>query len=211
MKVFYLIVCMTLLFSCSEKPTALAPDAYRKFLSSSESGIVKVIKQDGLEFKMQLVPPQYAAYIESGRQLSDSLVYKKVLSEKAKYMTFRLSISQLNEEGEKAENRVLWKEVGKYEEYKKRIESMNFYIKDYFELVADGKTFVPAISNLENTYGLSESLNITLVFVPESDADKEVLYSNDLDIIWNDVEFKSGIHHFKFDKEHIQNIPDLNI
>ncbi len=98
--------------------------------------------------------------------------------------------------------------ISNYSEYSRRISTMNFRMNEYITLKTDTVKFTPVLSSLENTYGLSKALNINVVFSP-GENHKDVVNSETLDFILSDDIFNTGISHFVFRREAIEQIPEF--
>lgn len=86
---------------------------------------------------------------------------------------------------------------------------MSFEIERYTTLKIGGKTYRPVLSALENVYGLTDSRNITFVFVPESKEEKTFYQSERLQLSFDDEIFNTGINHFTFNREDLNNTPSF--
>jgi hypothetical protein len=84
---------------------------------------------------------------------------------------------------------------------------LNFGWEDMAELHCGTRVYKPVLSTLENTYGLTKTRNVMLVFAPAEKGDTEFGTSPDLDIVLDNTVFGTGIQHFRFSRTDLSNVP----
>ncbi|MBS1914305.1 MAG: hypothetical protein JST22_20110 [Bacteroidetes bacterium] len=88
--------------------------------------------------------------------------------------------------------------------------ALNEQLKEHLELRADGCTYRPVVTALDNDAGMSGHINITAIYVDESDPHRLVKARN-LDVAFDDPLFGCGISHFQFRGEDIDRRLHLDI
>lgn len=198
-----LVGCYLLLLSCAEKPSNI--ESYLKWLNKEENGILKSKKINGLIISVKYLPAEYLVYKdmeqETGKNIKDSLM--KAYSNSK---TFLLTIAPDKEKEDQSD--VMYKGIKNYKEYQERVMDMNFDMASYVTLKTETGEFKPVLTNLENTYSLSKSRNIILVFVPNQKEDFNKV--NRWDLTYEDPFFEAGIMHFDFKQQDLTNIPAIN-
>lgn len=84
---------------------------------------------------------------------------------------------------------------------------LNFGWEEMAELRCGDRVYTPVLSTLENTYGLSKTRNVMLVFAPTAKGDDALSTAKDLDIVLNNTVFSTGIQHFRFSRTDLSNVP----
>jgi hypothetical protein len=100
------------------------------------------------------------------------------------------------------ETDVMMTNLASFEEYKFRVNDLNFNVMEDVTLDMKERSIHPILTNLENTYGLSTGRTINLVF-NEEDLMKELSDQDELRFTYTDQHFGTGIHHFSFSKEEV--------
>lgn len=179
------------------------------WLNAPKNGFVRSKTVNGLRLTVKYLPPEYQVLQEvKNMQSANKPLLDSLLAMYAKNHAFLLTIAPDKDNGGNGD--IMYREVYNYSEYKARVLDMNFEMGKYITLKAGGRTFSPVLSTLENTYSLTEKRNIYLVFAGEK-SQKELLNAPRLDLIFADELFHTGINHFVFKKENIQNLPLGNL
>lgn len=200
----FLFFCIITLNACNKDFTT-EKEMY-KWMSNPENGLIKSRSINGIKITAKYFPPEYLLYkdLKTYDEFSPSL--KDSLMEWYKFNhTFLLNIA-LDEENAKDID-VMRYGVRNYEEYKEKFISMNFDLTDYLSLKMKDKKLAPVLTNLENVYGLSNDRNIHVVF----STDEKTGYDDfeELDLVYNDEIFETGINHFVFHKKDIESTPAI--
>ncbi len=101
----------------------------------------------------------------------------------------------------------MFEKITKFEEYKDRVYNLNFEMDKLVEMSLDGGSiaYAPVLFNTENTYGLTKEIKINIVFAPQKSV-QEFTVAKELDLVFTDEIFETGISHFVFDNHKINNI-----
>lgn len=197
---------LALILMCSCGDTSLSSyEAYLGWLDNVDNGLTMTKEAGGITIKVKHLPSNYLAYQDL---VNESMVQKtkadSLIESYDKSLTFLLTIGV---DGDAKKGDIMYQGVSDYEEYKKRLYEMNFDIENYISLNIAGKKYRPVLSQLENVYGLTDSRNITLVFVPETKEEKSFYEADEIKLTYNDNLFSSGINHFTFNRTDINNSP----
>lgn len=201
-----------LLVSCQQK--IKSQQALYQWINDADNGLVKQKDLDGITLTMKYLPPELLVSkelqsLKAGPKKND--LKKTVDSLMQGYQNSRTFILNLspNGQGKKAfVQDILYKGADSYAAYKRRAMEMNFNMANYLVLKADGKEMKPVLANMENTYSLTKGRNIYLVFADEKDQNA-CLNAQKLDITFTDKLFDTGIHHFVFQKENLDKLPQV--
>lgn len=189
---------MQLVFLSCGKET-YTPGEYLKFVNDPSSGYVRERKVDDKTIRVKYLSPEYLVLQElkdtptAAPQVKDSLTRLYSGSR-----TFFLTIG-MEEQGGKD---IMMGNVSSYDEYVELSREMNFNLENYLRLKTETREYVPAIVSLENTYGLQKHRGVYIVFTAESSG-ADLLSSEELDLVFNDEIFNTGINHFSFSKKEI--------
>lgn len=208
MKVCSLLILPLLLFllSCSNSSVSTYEE-YVAWLNDEDNGLVATKKSNGITIKVKYIPPDYLAYQElQGQSRVKKAKIDSLVESYNKSLTFLMTIGV---DGKLKEGDVMFQDVRDYESYKERLYAMNFDVEHLTTLKLGNKTYRPVLSGLENVYGLTESRNITLVFVPEEQKEKVFYASESLQFSFDDEIFNTGINHFTFSREDLDNVPSF--
>ncbi|HET6243903.1 MAG: hypothetical protein H0V01_04455 [Bacteroidetes bacterium] len=173
-------------------------------MNNLENGLIKSKSINGIKVTAKYLPPEFLVYKDLKTHDEFNTFLKDSLMEWYKFNhTFLLNIA-LDEEN-KNDMDVMRYGVKNYEEYKEKFISMNFDLTDFISLKIKDKKLSPVLINLENVYGLSKDRNVHLVFT----TDEKTNYTDfeELDLVYNDEIFETGINHFVFQKKDIESIP----
>lgn len=195
---------LLILASCGQKAITSFED-YLAWLNDEENGLVMSKEAGGISIKVKQLPSNYLAYQDLIKQ---STIKKteadSIIKSYDKSLTFLMTIGV---DGDVKKGDIMYQGVKDYEEYKRQLYAMNFDIENDITIKIDGKTYRPVLSNLENVYGLTESRNITIVFVPETEKEQSFYLSEEVQFSYEDELFDTGINHFTFYRENINNSP----
>lgn len=211
-----------LLGSCQQKINN--QQALYRWINDADNGLVKQKSLGDITLTMKYLPPellvgkelhslkQASKYMDSQKADPEKLNLNKavdsLMQNYKNSRTFILNLT-LNGQGKKSfAQDILYKGADSYAAYKSRAMEMNFNMANYLVLKADGKEMRPVIANMENTYSLTKGRNIYLVFADEKEQ-STCLNAQKLDITFTDKLFDTGIHHFVFQKENLDNLPQV--
>ena len=193
---------LLLLYSCQQS-SFTSESAFYKWWNNPQNGLVKEREIGNLHIEVKYVPPKFSSFNEmKGDQFSkfqlDSLtnIYSKL-------RTFTITLEPIND---LKEHDLLQATSANFQEYRKKVIDLNFNTTDFISLKTGNKTFEPVISRMDNLYDLSPKKKLTVVFASKT-IHQDLLSDERLDFVFNDLLFNTGINHFVFNKEEIdQNI-----
>lgn len=206
-KITYIIIAFFLFAGCGTKEIRKVED-YLSFVNSAENGLVIKKQVNGFEIKLTYLSPDYLAYRELSAE--ENALNNKMDSVKnfySKTMTFMMTITP-KEEKRKGMDPVFYG-IRNYAEYKERLYNLNFEIENNISMETGGIGFKPVLTSFENSYGLSAGRSILFVFAPSEAGQKEFYTSENIDFIYDDELFDTGINHFTFIRENLLKIPRM--
>lgn len=211
MRYFFIFIVFSFT-SCSFFDRELGWNDYVNYINEEDNGLVKRKYINHLEITMQYLPAAYLVHSELKNDTSFTATQKdSILSLYAHNLTFVLSINPDERDGDSPIEDVLFYNIKNKEEYTYRMMHLNFEIKDHIELDCDHQVkYVPAIVNMENSYGLSKGRKIMIVFTPLKSSD-EFLKAKNMTVSWNDEVFETGQHYFSFDAAQLFSTPGLKL
>ena len=80
---------------------------------------------------------------------------------------------------------------------------------EFIRLKIGEAIYEPVLINLEEVYGLKDSRNITIVFVPEDASDEAFYNAEEFEFTYDDEIFGTGINHFRFKRSDLNNTPQF--
>lgn len=202
-----ILVLSVLIFTQCQRSIESEAD-FQKWLHTPENGFVQQKKVNNLVITTKYLPPSYLALSDlKAFEQPSQLMFDSLMLAYKNSLTFVMTIQPDKEK--KANGDVMYRGVSDYLSYKERVAQMNFGMDEYVRLYIGGKTFKPVLTTFDNTYSLVEHRSLYLVFAEEKEG--EGLFTGDiLDLAFNDEVFNTGISHFKFRREDIQNTPKIN-
>jgi len=204
-KSLYIALISVLLISCSNEELKTVGDL-DTYIKNPENGLVKVKEVNGYRMVMQLLPSEYLALKEKP---TDKTTFDSIQKEYSQSMNFLFSIEP---DGEKRKNDVVMNGVRNYEEYKQKFTSLSFGIQDYFSIQNESASYYPVLSNMEPVYQLKAGRSFNIVFAPQDEQSiQDFEEMQNIDIVFEDAFFDTGINHFVFNKKDLKNIPTKNL
>jgi hypothetical protein len=184
---------------------------YYEWMNNAENGLVKERIVNATHFKVNLVPSELLT-LQTLNKLSNpsEVVVDSVRRDLAHAATFVLTIGP-DKQKKEGRSDIVFSDVRSYEEYREKLMRLNFELEELITLQAGVEQFRPVLTNLENVYGLTDHRKINLVFVPRTTAQAEVLKQNDLELLFDDRIFNTGINRFVFRRSDIEDIPNINL
>jgi len=174
-----------------------------KWLGDTDNGFVKKTKANGFVLSMRYLPPEYLALNEMQKDSRDMSFFDEYVDKFKDSKTFLLTISNDNESLNASNYN-----VANLKEYDQRIKDLSFNIKEVLVLkTSSGKKLKPILTTMENAYEVVNKKSIYMVF---SDDGMEILNSERLDVVFQDSFLDTGISHFVFESEKINNLPNFN-
>lgn len=198
--IILLFVTICTLLGCS-KQSINSMDDYMAWLNDSENGLLKEKIINGLQIKVKYLPPDYLAITDKSSTNTDSL--KKYY---AHSLSFLLSINpeQANQKD------IVYRDVNDYSDYKARIYQLSFRLDELISIEVGNMKLTPVLTSFENVYGIKQGRDIIVVFTPVDKNQAQLLASGNIDFIFNDEIFSTGISHFQFKRSDIENAPAID-
>lgn len=210
MKTRWFIPCLLLLAYACNTGSISAEKDYYKWINDGDHRLFAVKTINGVNLVVKYLPPEYLAYKEYrgggvAREKLDSLI--------AQYnhnRTFLLTLSLEDQNNSLPNGDIMYSNIISPEEYDNRLLELSFNIKQYIKLETESNSYVPVLHTFENTYGLSPNRGIYLVFAPGGKEQEDLLTSKELEFVFEDQLFMTGISCFVFKKNDLDNIPHIN-
>jgi hypothetical protein len=204
--IIVLIVLIACLTSSCDRKRIEDPKEYFKWINNPDHHLVVTKNVNDVELIVKYLPPEYMAYRElSGQKKFSEKERDSLINYYSMSKTFLLTINSKGE-GKQKPSDIMFRGIDKYQDYKERSFEMNFSMEDFVSLVTDKGTYKPVLNTLENTYGLSSSRTILFVFA-DSNKGRDLNNAKELDFLFEDEFFSTGVHHFEFEKDDLDNIP----
>jgi hypothetical protein len=199
----FLLVILSLLggFACT--PSVKSEAQYYQWLNDPENGLVQVKEVNDLILTAKFLPPQLLAQQELKRlpeittASTDSLVQVYANS-----YSFLLTIQPQNSQQD-----VLFRDLESYPQYKERVTALNFHADQFLALQVGDQSVPPVLHIMENTYSTRSGRSLYLVFPRKALSNREP--ASDLDLVFTDELFQTGINHFIFSAEDLATIPTI--
>ena len=196
---FLIIASMVLILGCNS--SFKSERAFLKWINNPESGFVKKTSANGFSLQMKYMPPEYLAIIEMSKEEAEmeiNILTKQFEDSRTFLLTVEHDISGID---------VTNYGVNNMPEFKERMNELNFQIKDYLFLrTEEGKKIRPVLTTFENLYEIGGKKSFYVVFPKEQEIK---MATENLDIVFEDPFFDTGINHFMFKTEKIDNLPPL--
>lgn len=192
-----LLICFlstSLILGCGGEREVFEPELAR-YLSNPENGLVKTHKYDQVNWRIELMSSSDQSKRAGTNEAETS----------AKSLHFILTVSS---GGAFKNSDVMMTGVGSYEEYADRMILLNFRMSEMIQLRIGERVVSPVISNMENTFGLTEDRKIHIVFADDS-FPEQLSEFPEMDFVLNDQVFETGTSHFVFLKDELNRIPLL--
>lgn len=195
---------MGLAFSaCKSEKEITSLKEFNSWMYSEKSGLLLSKSVNGIKVKLTYLTPEYNALKEMEQyKLSGKVKYDSLLTYYKSSATFVMTLAP--DESKNQSDDIMYKGLKNYQEYVKRALSLNFDLEQQVIVEADGKKYMPNLSSLDNTYGLSNDRKINFVFTPQQQKD-ELEKASYYDFVYHDEQFDLGTLHFYFNKKEIEN------
>ncbi len=192
-----LLVALCGLPACGPGPKTEA--AFYGWLHDPDNGLVQTRQIGDLQLTVKYLPAELLAYREgkdaTPRQL-DSL--RNRYHQSHAFLLTLKPIGSVSGGGD-----VMYRGVGNYQAYKRRVMDLNFNLDRYVRLRDSEKEVKPLLHTLENTYGATEGRSLYLVF------ENAAAGGSALDFVFSDEILGTGISHFRFRKSDLENVPSI--
>lgn len=193
MRSFLLTIIGSLfLLSCGTRITSMQD--LTTYLNDTDNGYVKSRTIGNKKITVKYLPREYL-------QLRNGKVADASQEHLNRY--FLLSIGYTENKGD-----IMYDQVYDMNEFAGRSQELNFRLDQYLKLKVGDKEFYPVLTSMENTYGLQSHRNFMVVFSPQ-ETEEELYSSEELIFTFDDPGFQTGVNHFQFNTEEIDQ--ELNI
>lgn len=200
------IVLSVMLFACTDSFDS--PRELNQWINSPENGMVAVKQSGDKELVLKYLPASYLVYkeIKDIKEPTKGLV-DSLMKVYANSRSFLLTIKYKGDEPYDP----VYEGIADFYDFKERKEDMQFSFDKYVKLcTSQGNEYKPVLSHMEDTYGLQKHRNIYLVFAPETESESDIMGAGELDVVFHDKIFDTGITHFVFKKKDIDKELKLN-
>lgn len=191
----YILVLAFLLTACGKE--RLQYSEYLKWVGDKRHGLVQEREANNMRLRVTYIPQALVQYREYHGDSLTSHQMDSLLNIQSQGNAFTLSFTPLVKGADP-----MMADIKDYASYKERFMSMNFGVENMVELHVAGERLSPSLVNTENTFGLSKELTVNVAF----SGGKE---NEDLDFVYDDQVFGTGISHFIIKNKDIKNIPEL--
>jgi hypothetical protein len=179
---------------------------YYTYINNEENGLILHKNIGDISFTVKHLPTDFFVYRtnkEASQVIQDSLRKEYEAS-----WNFILKIAPSSDAKVKFD--VMTETVNSLAEFKEHAFTMNFELQKMIYLNIGAKKIRPVLVETENTYGLNQHRLVNIVFAKETfDIDWEE--QNEIDFVFYDEIYGTGMHHFVFSKNDFDKIPSLDI
>lgn len=196
------MLMLVLMFSCE---TIKTEKDFYKWISKEKNGLVREKASNGFLLTTKFLPAELLAYREykSDKSLNKDTLLKNYGANQTFLLSIRLDTSL------RSKGNIMFQGVEGYADYKKRILDFNFGIDEMVSIKYNNKIYKPLVHAFENTFNIVDGKNIYLVFDLKDLKNKGA--SEEIDFIFEDQHFNTGISHFGFKKSDLENLPKIEI
>lgn len=185
---------------------------YYEELADPANGLVRQTTARGLKLTMKYLPGEYMAFQErrdrpEGGAEPEAVASEGMLSSDRDYSSsihFLLSIAP--EDPDKGGD-VMTRGVSSSEDLTRRAMDLNFAIREMVTAHYGGEVVPAALATMENTYGLTPKRDIVIAFPKLEGKWRE---GEEVDLVFDDRIFKTGINHFRFRISDLEHAPTLD-
>lgn len=200
------VLFLPLVLSACTAPDSLNVQEYYEWMNNPEHGLVQYSEVGDVKLTVKYLSSNYLTYLYMQSEGGGDVKQKNRDSITAAYknsLGFLLTFSPVSREGKESD--IMLSGVHNYQEYVSRFMTMNFRIPEFVTLRAGGYESAPVLANSENSYGLTTKRDVLLIF-PN---DPKIWKSEILTISFDDRIMETGISHFAFRCEQLQNVPSI--
>jgi hypothetical protein len=204
--IIVILSILSLLACNQQKSGCVDEEEFLQMLDDVDNGLVSQKQVGNLIIKIKYLPTDYMVSREfsSGETNTDSIydIYKSSLY-------FFLTYSYDDTEGSGADISLVG--LSNYQEFTERVYYFNFSLNEEITLQIEEEKLSATACIIESTQGLDKDIRFLIMFSPTTNKDQLSNYKGDLDIVLHDIVYQSGIHHFRFTRQSIDDFPRLNI
>ena len=179
---------------------------FAAYTHDPSNGLIRMRNVKGIEFAVQYLPT--GTLVE--RQLRHVKDFDKSLTDRFKQqyeksLGFEFSFGA---DGVLAEGDATYLGIHDYSEYAARVKTINFELDQLIELQVGSKRFVPKLALAENTYSLSKTRKVLVMF-SDHELNDVFTHANECTFVFDDRIFNNGILKFRFDISDILSMPEF--
>ena len=204
----YFIVVIAVVFCCSCGKKISSVNEFNSFINDAKNGLKISKSVNGVTLSVIYTPPEYLTLKEmesnnyKGKEKYDSLLANNKASASF-LMIFGPDESKENKDD------IMYKGLKNFKEYVERAMTLNFDLEQLVTLNTGSNNYLPVLSSLENTYGLSKDRKVNIVF-SSIKGQKKLSEETKYDFVYEDETYDIGTLHFEFDKKEIEkNLPEI--
>lgn len=174
-----------------------------------EPGSGYIIKRsfgEEVQFKVKYLPPELMALNDISKFQLQKTAYDSLLASYQPFVSFVMTI-ELDPESVSPD--VMMLDVNSKQDYIERFMDMNFAMEGLLVLKVDNVEYAPVYAHLENIYGLKKSRDVLITFPNE--ARESFKGAANMDLVFYDEIFETGIYHFLYKKTELKGLPKVNI
>jgi hypothetical protein len=188
------LAAFALLSGCKR---SLKSNEYVSYIRDIQNGLNKIVTLDGWQYTVQYRPCEYIL-LQEHNSVKETGQRRKEL---AGTVSFVIKVKR-------ADNSVspLRYNLSSREEYDQRLDYFLNHAGKELKLVYGKDTLYPTAYEFENNYNLTPEETMLVGFTLPG---REQVPGNDMQLSYNDQVFKNGIIKVKFNKEDLNNIPNL--
>jgi hypothetical protein len=205
--IFQLIIVFLLCLQTSCTREFDSVKSIYQWINNPANGLIRSRTIEGFTLTLKYLPPQFVALRDTKEsEKPDEKTYDSLLNLYNKSYTFLLTIAS-TENADK--NDPMYAGLEGIPDFKVRAGILNFDMPDYISIKTPTSEYRPVLTSMENTYGLKGQRNIYMVFTDDA-AENNLMQEKELDIVFNDEIFQTGISHFVFNKDELQSVPGVD-
>lgn len=200
----FFLFSLSSFFSCESSIDTIKD--YYAYINNEKNGLILHKSIGDISFTMKHLPTDFFIYRtdkKANKNTQDSLRIEYEAS-----LNFILKIAPASDANVKFD--VMTETVSSLAEFKEHAFTMNFDLQRMIYLKIGDQKIKPVLVETENIYGLNQHRLINIVFAKENFGANWGKQKK-IDLVFYDKIYETGIHHFVFDKEDLDNIPSLNI
>lgn len=203
-RIWFILLSLSSVISACKSTIRTEKELY-KWINDKDNGLVQEKTTNGFTLTAKYLPAELLAYREY--ESDKTVPFNKVLENYKKNKTFLMSIKV--DTATRHTGNILFQDAEGYAGYKQRILSFNFGLEEMVSLNYSEKKYKPVLYTLENTFHIVDGKNVYLVF--NIDSLKKQNKQDEMDLVFEDVHFSTGITHFQFKVTDLQNIPKIEL
>jgi hypothetical protein len=188
------------LLSCQQNVYNLQD--YYAYINAPENGLAKERVVGDMKFTLQYRPTEALVQQERSATISKNSLQEQY----ANSLTFLLKMEASEQAAQPFD--VMTETVSSLQDFQQQTHALNFELQQLLYLELGERRVKPVLVVLENTYGLQQHRLVNIVFAKE-ELNEQGQLPKQLDVVFEDVLFGTGKHHFLIERAHIEQIPPL--